>query len=145
MRERIQFILKFFLIVFLIAILVFIWESLPVISGYAAKIACSGVFAAGRQPNQVLRQDLASFPESLASCTIDTQDSSVTASVLGLASRKAIYRWKLGATLVSGDVGEEALREQHIPRWAAPVLNPDTVDWPTGDRIAPRDGEDRMV
>jgi CubicO group peptidase (beta-lactamase class C family) len=139
MRERIQLILKFFLIVFLIAILVFIWESLPVISGYAAKIVCSGVFAAGRQPNQVLRQDLASFPENLASCTIDIQDSSVTASVLGLASRKAIYRWKLGATLVSGDVSEEALREQHIPRWAAPAINPDTVDWPMGDRMAAGD------
>jgi len=135
MRERIQLILKFFLLVFLIGFLVLIWESLPIISGYAAKIACSGVFAAGRQPNQVLRQDLASFPVNLASCTIDTQDSSVTASVLGLASRKAIYRWKLGATLVTGDISEEALRDQHIPRWAPPAVNPDTVDWPMGDRM----------
>ena len=139
MRERIQLILKFFLLVFLIAILVLIWESLPIISGYAAKIACSGVFAAGRQPNQVLRQDLASFPVSLASCTIDMQDSSVTASVLGMASRKAIYRWKLGTTLVAGNVSEEALREQHIPRWAAPAIDPDTVDWPMGDRLRPGD------
>lgn len=137
MRERILLILKFLFLVFLVAVIVFIWEGLPVISGYAAKIACSGIFVAGRQPNQVLRQDLASFPVSLASCTIDLQDSSVTASVLGLASRKAIYRWKLGATLVSGGVTEEALREQHIPRWAAPVINPDTVDWPMGDRVGP--------
>ena len=135
MRERIQLILKFFLLVFLIGFLVLIWESLPIISGYAAKMACSGVFAAGRPANQVLRQDLASFPVNLASCTIDTQDSSVTASVLGLASRKAIYRWKLGATLVTGDISEEALRDQHIPRWAAPAINPDTVDWPMGDRM----------
>ncbi|WP_331575394.1 serine hydrolase [Puia sp.] len=127
------------LLVFLIGILVFIWEGLPVITGYAAKVVCSGVFVAGRSSNQVLRQDLASFPENLASCSIDMQDSSVTASVLGLASRKAIFRWKLGATLVSGDVSEEALREQHIPRWAAPVINPDTVNWPMGDRM-PVDG-----
>jgi CubicO group peptidase (beta-lactamase class C family) len=72
---------------------------------------------------------------NLASCSVDLQDSSVTATVLGLASRKAIYRWKLGATLVSGDVNEEALREQHIPRWATPAINPDTVDWPMGDRM----------
>ncbi|HXB09132.1 MAG TPA: serine hydrolase [Puia sp.] len=147
MRERIQFIFKFLLLVFLIAVLVLIWESLPIISGYAAKVACSGVFVAGRQPNQVLRQDLAAFPENMASCTIDTQDSSVTASVLGLASRKAIYRWKLGATLVSGDVSEEGLREQHIPRWAAPAVNPDTVDWPMGDRVisgAPMRGVDTV-
>jgi len=140
MRERIQFIFKFLLLVFLIALLVLIWESLPIITGYAAKMACSGVFVAGRPANQVLRQDLASFPVSLASCTVDPQDSSVTASVLGLASRKAIYRWKLGATLVSGDVTEEALREQHIPRWAAPAVNPDTVDWPMGDRLRVGDG-----
>ncbi|GGB17393.1 serine hydrolase domain-containing protein [Puia dinghuensis] len=135
MRERIQLVLKFLFLVFLIAIVVFIWESLPIISGYAAKVACSGIFVAGRQPNQVLRQDLASFPANLASCTVDLQDSSVTASVLGLASRKAIYRWKLGATLVSNGVSEESLREQHIPRWAAPVVNTDTIDWPMGDRV----------
>jgi len=140
MRERIQLILKFFLLVFLIAFLVLIWESLPIISGYAAKVACSAVFAAGRPANQVLRQDLGSFPVNLASCTIDAQDSSVTASVLGLASRKAIYRWKLGATLVTGDISEEALREQHIPRWAPPAIDPDTVDWPMGDRMTVWDG-----
>ena len=134
MRERIQLILKFLFLVFLIAMLVFIWESLPIVSGYAAKVACSGIFVAGRQPNQVLAQDLASFPARLASCTVDFQDSSVTASVLGLARRKAIYRWKLGATLVSDGVSEETLREQHIPRWAAPVVNTDSIDWPMGDR-----------
>jgi len=135
MRERIQLILKFLFLVFLISILVFIWECLPVISGYAAKIACSGIFIAGRPSNQVLRQDLAAFPTNLASCTVDMQDSSVTASVLGLASRKAVFRWKLGVTLVTGGISEESLREQHIPRWMAPVVNPDTVDWPMGDRI----------
>lgn len=140
MRERIQLILKFFLLVFGIAFLVLIWESLPIVSGYAAKMACSGVFVAGRPANQVLRQDLGSFPVNLATCTIDTQDSSVTASVLGLASRKAIYRWKLGATLVAGGVSEEALREQHIPRWAPPAIDPDTVDWPMGDRMRVGDG-----
>ena len=139
MRERIQLILKFLFLVFLISILVFIWECLPVISGYAAKIACSGIFIAGRPSNQVLRQDLAAFPTNLASCTVDMQDSSVTATVLGLASRKAIFRWKLGVTLVNGGISEETLREQHIPRWMAPVVNPDTVDWPMGDRTRASD------
>jgi CubicO group peptidase (beta-lactamase class C family) len=139
MREGILLVLKFFLLVFLVAILVLIWESLPIISGYAAKIACSGVFVGGRPANQVLKQDLDYFPVNLASCSIDMQDSSVSASVFGLAGRKAIYRWKLGATLVAGGVGEEALREQHIPRWASPIVNTDTVDWPMGDRITEPD------
>src|ERR1700759_2996794 len=100
MRERIQLVLKFFLLVFLVALLVLIWESLPIISGYAAKMACSGIFFGGRPAHQVFKHGPDCFPVNLASCSIHMQDSSVSASVLGLAGRKAIYRWKLGATLV---------------------------------------------
>jgi CubicO group peptidase (beta-lactamase class C family) len=148
MRERFQLILKFLFLVFLTAILVFIWKSLPIISGYAAKVACSGVFVAGRPQERVLREDLGSWPVNLASCTVDFQDSSVTASVLGLARRKAIYRWRLGATLVSG-IAEESVRDQHAVRPLAPAVNPDTIDWPMGDRVLPKgpagDGVDRTV
>ena len=136
MRERVHLILKFLGLVFLVSIIVVIWKALPIISGYAAKVACSGIFVAGRQPDRVLGDDLSSFPANLASCSINYQDSSVTASVLGLGSRKAVYRWRLGATLVNG-MTEEALREQHVVRPLAPALNPDTIDWPNGDRLRP--------
>ena len=136
MRERVHLILKFLGLVFLVSIIVVIWKALPIISGYAAKVACSGIFVAGRQPDRVLRDDLSSFPANLASCSINYQDSSVTASVLGLGSRKAVYRWRLGATLVNG-MTEETLREQHVVRPLAPALNPDTIDWPNGDRLRP--------
>ena len=136
MRERVQLILKFLGLVFLVGIIVILWKALPIISGYAAKVACSGIFVAGRPADRVLRDDLASFPANLASCTVNYQDSSVTASVLGLGSRKAIYRWRLGATLING-VTEEALREQHVIRPVMPVLNADTIDWPDGDRLRP--------
>jgi len=138
MRERLQLILKFLFLVILIAVIVFVWKSLPIISGYAAKVACSGVFVAGRPQEKVLKEDLGWWPMSMASCTVDMQDSSVTASVLGLARRKAIYRWRLGATLVAG-VTEESLREQHVTRPAAPAVDADTIDWPMGDRM-PRAG-----
>jgi CubicO group peptidase (beta-lactamase class C family) len=134
MRERVQLVLKFLFIVFLIALIIFVWEALPIISGYAAKVACSGVFLAGRPQEQVLREDLGSFPMNLASCSVNIQDSSVTASVLGLASRKALYRWRLGATLVNG-VSEEVIKDQHMVRAAVPLLNPDTIDWPMGDKL----------
>ncbi len=134
MRERVHLILKFLGLVFLVSLIVVIWKALPIISGYAAKVACSGIFVAGRQPDRVLRDDLSSFPANLASCSINYQDSSVTASVLGLGSRKAVYRWRLGATLVNG-MTEEALREQHVVRPLTPALNPDTIDWPNGDRL----------
>src|SRR6201996_5399910 len=136
MRERVQLILKFLCLVFLVSVIVLIWKALPIISGYAAKVACSGIFVAGREPNRVLRDDLSSFPANLASCSINYQDSSVTASVLDLGSRKAIYRWRIGATLING-MREEALREQHVIRPVIPASNPDTIDWPNGDRLRP--------
>jgi CubicO group peptidase (beta-lactamase class C family) len=136
MRERLQLVLKFLAIVFAMGFLVYIWKVLPIISGYAAKVACSGIFLSGRPQERVLRDDLASFPMNLASCTVDMQDSSVTATVLGLASRTAMYRWRLGATLVSGVAGE-VLREQHIVRPMAVAVDADTVDWPMGDRVHP--------
>jgi CubicO group peptidase (beta-lactamase class C family) len=136
MRGRVQLILKFLGLVFLVSLIVVIWKALPIINGYAAKVACSGIFVAGRQPDRVLRDDLSSFPANLASCSINYQDSSVTASILGLGSRKAVYRWRLGATLLNG-MTEEALREQHVIRPLVPALNPDTIDWPNGDRLRP--------
>lgn len=136
MRERVQLILKFLLLVFVIGMVVFLWKALPIISGYAAKVACSGIFVAGRPQDRVLHDDLGSFPVRLATCSVDYQDSSVTATVWGLASRKAIYRWRLGATLING-MTEETLREQHVIRPAAPVVNADTIDWPRGDRVQP--------
>jgi len=134
MRERVQLILKFLFIVLAVGFVVLIWKALPIISGYAAKVACSGIFVAGREPGRVLRDDLGSFPVNLASCTVNYQDSSVSASVLGLARRKAVYRWRLGATLISG-MSEETLREERVVRSVAPVINPDTIDWPNGDRV----------
>src|SRR5260221_4615313 len=125
-------ILKFLGLAIGIIVLIFVWESLPIISGYGAKVVCSGVFVAGREKTDVVREDLASFPISLASCTVDGKDSSVTASVWGLARRKAIYRRGLGATLVSG-LTEEEIRRLRMDR-VEPAVDPDTVDWPAGDR-----------
>jgi CubicO group peptidase (beta-lactamase class C family) len=134
MRGRILLILKFLVIVFVISILIFIWETLPIISGYGSKVVCSGVFVAGRKPEEVIKGDLRGFPMNLGSYTMDMSDSSVTGSVWGLASRKAIYRYGFGATLVSGTT-EETLREQRIERAALPVVKVDTMDWPLGDRV----------
>src|SRR5271170_7727218 len=107
MRDRILLILKFLVIVVGIGVVVLIRESLPIISGYGAKVLCSGVFVAGRNPDQVLPNDLSGFPLSLGTYTLDRADSSVTGKVWGFAVRKAVYRYGLGATLVSGMTEEE--------------------------------------
>lgn len=134
MRDRIILILKFLVLVFGIGILIYIKECLPIISGYGAKVACSGVFVAGRNSEKVIAEDLSHFPLNLGTYTVDKTDSSVTGSVWGMATRKAIYRYGLGATLVSG-MTEESLREQRIERVSPPAVNSDTMDWPMGDRV----------
>jgi hypothetical protein len=132
MRDRIFLVLKFLLLVVGIGILVLIRESLPIISGYGAKALCSGVFVAGRNPEQVIKNDLSGFPLNLGTYTVDRADSSVTGKVWGMAVRKATYRYGLGATLVSG-MTEEELREQRMGRAAPPAVDPDSMDWPLGD------------
>jgi CubicO group peptidase (beta-lactamase class C family) len=135
MRDRIILILKFLVLVFGIGILIYIKECLPIISGYGAKVACSGVFVAGRNPERVIKEDLSHFPLNLGTYTVDKTDSSVTGSVWGMATRKAIYRYGLGATLISG-MTEESLREERVERVNQPAVNPDTMDWPMGDRVS---------
>jgi hypothetical protein len=66
---------------------------------------------------------------------VDTADSSVSASILGLARKKAIYRKGLGATLLNG-LTEAELRRQPVSLPAPPGFSSDTVDWPMGDRVA---------
>jgi CubicO group peptidase (beta-lactamase class C family) len=140
MRKRLGLVFKFLLLAVGIGIFVLIRESLPIVSGYGAKVLCSGVFVAGRSPEAVIKNDLSGFPLNLGTYTVDRGDSSVTGKVWGFAERKAVYRYGLGATLVSG-MTEGELKEQRIVRMTAPAVNPDTVDWPMGDRVV-SPGED---
>ncbi len=70
--------------------------------GFAAKGMCSSVFLAGKTPERVEAEDLSFFPISLAKCTIDYEEKSVTARVLGLAKRKAVFREGLGCCYGTG-------------------------------------------
>jgi CubicO group peptidase (beta-lactamase class C family) len=121
----------------LIALLVFItwyaWPRLPIITAFAAKGMCSSVFLADKEPVRVYAEDLSFFPISLAKCTVDYEERTVTSRVLGLAKRKAVYRDGLGAVLVL-DKPEEELKEQSftIPD---PGYSQDTIPWPKGDLI----------
>lgn len=124
------------LLLVIIIIPLFIWylnSSLPLISAYGAKALCSAVFLQHRNPEQVIEEDLADFPFSLASYNVNFSDSSVSANVLGLAEKKAIFRIKLGATLVN-DFSETQIREQifSIPD---PTAAPGSLLWPYGNRI----------
>ncbi|MBP6022952.1 serine hydrolase domain-containing protein [Ferruginibacter sp.] len=122
------------LAVLLIGGIWYAWRAFPIISGYGSKNMCSAVFLQHRSPNDVLREDLGTFPLSLGSFTVNEKDSSVTGSVFGFAKRKTIYRKGIGCTIVN-DFTEAEIKAQRFTIPAAPAINADTIAWPYGNKI----------
>jgi CubicO group peptidase (beta-lactamase class C family) len=111
-------VIKQILLLILLAVIGYIvyycWGGFQVISGYSAKNACSCTFIQRRTKESIEQEELGEFPVSLGSIEINTSDSSVTATVLGLAKRKAIFRNGFGCTVVN-EVPEASLRAKHFP------------------------------
>lgn len=110
------------------------WQALPIISGYGAKDICSCVMIAGRNPQDVISNEVGKFPLSLGSFSVDFTDSSATGSIFGIAKKKAIYRKGLGCTLLS-EMNEEELRGQYFNLPTHTTANTDTIPWPSGDLV----------
>ena len=107
----------------------------PVATGYGAKIMGSGIFISGRSEQSIKDQEMNFTPLNMATFTIDYKDSSVTCSLAGMASQKAIFRKGLGVTLVNG-LTEKEIRAQRFTVPAPATGRTDTMAWPMGDRIA---------
>ncbi len=115
--------------------IVFAYSSLPILTGFSAKAACSCVFLSGRTVADVKREELAGFLFSLADVSVNPADSSATANVWGLAQKKAIYRKGLGCTLVN-DITEKELRTNVYLLADKPAVNQDSLKWPLGNKNA---------
>jgi CubicO group peptidase (beta-lactamase class C family) len=77
----------------------------PIGSAYAAKILCSGVFVAGRQPASVIAEDILAdntWLLRLVSAHVDRDSRGTSATFLGFARRDAQFRRGLGCTLAVG-------------------------------------------
>ena len=104
-------------------------------SGYSAKIVCSNVFVAGRDPNEVLRVDVQAPGHPLLRLmrvSVDRQAGTVSAGLLGvLGSSVAVFRDGLGcANVPDGNVAPaQAIRGPTL----ASALDPDAL-WPAGER-----------
>jgi hypothetical protein len=109
-------------------------QALPILAGYGAKNLCSCVFVAGRDPQQVISQELGAALVSLGAYEVNMEDSSATGSVFGMSTRKAIYRKGLGCTLVS-EISEQELRAQKKNLIAKPKVKQDTLTWPQGEVV----------
>jgi len=124
--------LLWLLLISLIVVLTwFVWPRVPIITAFAAKGMCSSVFLADKTPERVYAEDLSFFPISLARCKVNYEEKSVTAKVLGLAKRKAVFREGLGAVIVL-DTPDKVLQQASysIPD---PGYLQDTLAWPKGD------------
>lgn len=77
----------------------------PIGSAYAAKILCSAVFVAGRQPESVIAEDIIAdntWLLRLVRAQIDPENRRASATFLGFARRDAQFRPGLGCTLAIG-------------------------------------------
>lgn len=94
----------------------------PIGAAYAAKTLCSGVFVSGRQPEEVMREDILADNHPLLKAVwpaVDRTRQLASATFLGLALRQAQYRPGLGCTLAIGT------ERAQLPTLALPaVLSP---------------------
>ncbi len=109
-------------------------------SGSKAKILCSSVFLSGRDPAVVEAEDIGFHPLfKIFKAKVDYEAKSVTCSLLGtgLFEAKAVYRDGIGSVLLNGGVSEETVRNWPAPAVDAAIdeIDPEAVDWPTGDRM----------
>lgn len=134
MKKIIKGFLLIITLIFLVWAVHYAWTAFPIISGFDAKQVCTCVFVSNRNTRAVDTSEMAELPFSLGKYEVNTKDSSVTATVWGMAKRKAIYRKGIGCTLIN-DCTEQQLRSQVFAIPPPPPLNMDTTPWPYGDKM----------
>lgn len=110
-------------------------------TGYAAKIICSNVFIAGRDAEEVLRDDVQAPGHPLlrlVETEVDLEGGLVRTSLLGMvAPSQAVHRTGLGcATVVEADIG--TARSLTAPVSEAMPAD-ETLIWPEGEGASPPD------
>jgi CubicO group peptidase (beta-lactamase class C family) len=110
-------------------------------SGYAAKIVCSNVFIAGRDPDVILEQDVQAPGHPLLrlmGIAVDRDGKRVNAALLGsIAPSEAVYREGTGCTV--GPVG--SVQSAANATRPVPESDPEAL-WPEGDKA---DSEETLV
>ena len=115
----------------------FAFHSLPMGAGAAAKLACSGVYMMGREPDEVVRRDMRPFYDPLlkvASYEFDQEKQTATASMLGIFSQTALYRPGVGCTLMHDTSREDLLQQSKGISEYSRSHRPEA--WPAGDIVA---------
>jgi len=134
MKKKIIVTLSVVLILALGGGIYYIYLLTPIITGYAAKNLASGVFVSKRTQESVENTDLNFSFIKFTKNTIDYEKKEVTSRFLW-AKSKAIYIEGFGCTLVRG-VDEATIRNRPYRIVPLPAINPDSVPWPVGDKLA---------
>lgn len=117
------------LAIVLIVLVVASTRALRVGAGYGAKIMASGVFVAGRSPEEMLANELRFY--DFLQYEVNHEDQSVYVSFHGLAGRRAIFVPGRGAIVVHD-------LEDSVRSWTPGPAPRDDADeaWPTGETAA---------
>jgi hypothetical protein len=103
----------------------------------SAKLVCSGVFISGRDPAEVLKNDLSvgvppGFPSpDKIQINVDRNRRSVTLSAEGIPARKAVYNGDQGCTLLPREGGDVFFKPVALPRNEQLAKE----KWPVGDGL----------
>lgn len=124
----------YILLLFLVVAVFIVRQVFPIISGYGAKTICSNIFICDRPAEEVIENELSSFPLNLGKYSIDMQEQSVTGTVFGLAKRKAVFREGLGATLINNPDEQDHLSFANILQTTT-TNHLEVLDWPHENRI----------
>ena len=92
------------LIIILVAVIVWQYPKLNLISGFAAKNTASSIFIAGRTLSSVAENDNNVPLVKLAESEYNVSEKKGLASVFGLMEREAVCREGLGCVLTNGDI-----------------------------------------
>ena len=108
-----------------------LWISVGVGTGYAAKVTCALVLNSGQDPEGVLRDYVFHEVDPLgAVLRVAVTGGGASASALGLVQASAVHRPGLGCTLVA-DADEADLGR--VPAVETPLPGPDPeLPWPLG-------------
>ena len=110
------------------------YPKLNVATGYGAKCMASGIFVAGRDPQMVKKNDLDYSIVKYTTSKINYEEKSVTTSIFGLASQKAIYREGFGCCLVGDQYPNDLVGGYSQSK--SEVLHIWKLPWPDGDTLS---------
>jgi CubicO group peptidase (beta-lactamase class C family) len=132
--KKIAIIIVVLLIGTLAAGSVFVKDIAQVGNGFKAKIICSGVFVSGRTQAEIEDVDLLATKSYPITARVDKDKKEVTAKLLGLFKKRAVYREGLGCTVVVDTTDEKlkALADAVPP--VSPPLHKD-IEWPLGENV----------